>query len=102
MKYIKKVKIAPNFKIEFEILSQGHRKKFGPKIKKKKICRVPWGALGKVGFAECRPRRHSAKLIFENKIFFAECLTLALGKISFKKLKKNCRVPRFTLGKISF
>ena len=35
MKYIKKVKIAPNFKIEFEILSQGPRKKFGPKIKKK-------------------------------------------------------------------
>jgi len=48
MKYIKKVKITPNFKIEFEILSQGHRKKFGPKIKKN--CRVPWGALGKVDF----------------------------------------------------
>ena len=27
------VKIAPNFKIEFEILSQGHGKKFGPQIK---------------------------------------------------------------------
>ena len=47
MKYIKKVKIAPNFKIEFEILSQGPRKKFGPKIKKI-FCRVPWRALGKV------------------------------------------------------
>ena len=43
------------------------------------------GALGKVGFAECRPRGHSAKLIFKNKKKFAECLTLALGKISFKK-----------------
>jgi len=53
MKYIKKVKIAPNFKIEFEILSQGHKKKFGPKIKKKY-------------FAECHGG-HSAKLIFKNK-----------------------------------
>ena len=35
MKYIKKVKIAPNFKIEFEILSQGPRKNLGPKSKKK-------------------------------------------------------------------
>jgi hypothetical protein len=51
MKYIKNVKIAPNFKIEFEILSQGHRKKFGPKIKKFFFCRVPaQGALGKVDF----------------------------------------------------
>ena len=63
MKYIKKVKITPNFKIEFEILSQGHRKKFGPKIKKKNLpsamggtrqsglCQVPaQGALGKVDF----------------------------------------------------
>ena len=74
----------------------------GPKSKKK-ICRVPWGALGKVGFAECWPRGHSAKLIFKNKKKFAECLTLALGKISFKKLKKNfAECPRFTLGKISF
>ena len=47
MKYIKKVKIVPNFKIEFEILSQGPRKKFGPKIKKKY-------------FAECHGG-HSAK-----------------------------------------
>ena len=52
------------------------------------------GTLGKVGFTECRPRRHSAKMIFKNKKKFAECLTLALGKISFKKLKKNCRVPK--------
>ena len=64
MKYIKKVKIAPNFKIEFEILSQGPRKKFGSKIKKiyilssamrgtrqSGLCRVPaQGALGKVDF----------------------------------------------------
>jgi len=63
MKYIKKVKIAPNFKIEFEILSQGLRKKFGPKIKKiilpsamggtrqSGLCRVTaQGALGKVDF----------------------------------------------------
>ena len=65
---------------------------------------MPWGTLGKVGFAECRPRRHSAKMIFKNKKkIFAECLTLALGKISFKKLKKNfAECPRFTLGKISF
>ena len=47
-----------------------------------------------MGFAECRPRGHSAKLIFENKKKIAECLALALGKISFKKLKKNCRVPK--------
>ena len=45
---------------------------------------------------------HSAKLIFKNKKNLPECLALALGKISFKKLKKNCRVPRFTLGKINF
>ena len=70
MKYIKKVKIEQNFKIEFEILSQGHRKKFGPKIKKYIFCRVPWGALGKVDF---------------QKKNFAECLALALDKISFKK-----------------
>ena len=63
MKYIKKVKIVPNFKIEFEILSQGHRKKFGPKIRKNYfaechggtrqsgLCRVPaQEALGKVDF----------------------------------------------------
>ena len=63
MKYIKKVKIALNFKIEFEILSQGHRKKFGPKIKKNilpsamgdtrqsGLCRVPaQKALGKDDF----------------------------------------------------
>ena len=62
MKYIKKVKIAPNFKIEFEILSQGPRKQFGPKIKKNLpsamggtrqsgLCRVPaQGALGKADF----------------------------------------------------
>ena len=86
MKYIKKVKIAPNFKIEFEILSQGPRKKFGPKIQ---IFFLPSAMGGK-----CRSRRHSAKLIFENKKKFAECLALALGKISFKKLKKNCRVPK--------
>ena len=50
MKYIKKkVKIALNFKIEFEILSQGPRKKFGPKIKKQKNY-----------FAECHGG-HSAK-----------------------------------------
>ena len=53
MKYIKKVKIGPNFKIEFEILSQGHRKKFGPKIKK-------------IYFAECYGG-HSTKLIFLKK-----------------------------------
>ena len=63
MKYIKKVKIAPNFKIEVEILSQGPRKKFGPKIKKNilpsamggtqqsGLCRVPaQEALGKICF----------------------------------------------------
>ena len=34
-------------------------------------------------------------MIFKNNFFFAECLTLALGKISFKKLKKKfCRVPK--------
>ena len=60
MKYIKKVKIAPNFKIEFEILSQGHRKKFGPKIKKKNLPSA-------MGVAECWPKGHSAKLIFKNK-----------------------------------
>ena len=79
MKYIKKVKFAPNFKIEFEILSQGHTKKFGPKIKKNFAeCHG-----GHSGFAECRPRGHSAKLIFKNKKKIAECLALALGKISF-------------------
>ena len=56
MKYIKKVKIAPNFKIEFEILSQGPWKKFGPKIKKN----ILPSATG--------PRRHLAKLIFKKKI----------------------------------
>ena len=60
MKYIKKVKIASNFKIEFEILSQGHRKKFGPKIKKNILPSAmggtrqsglpAQGALGKVDF----------------------------------------------------
>ena len=58
-------------------------------------------ALGKVGFAKCRPKGHSAKLIFEKKI--VECLALALGKISFKKFKKNfVECPRLTLSKISF
>ena len=66
MKYIKKVKIAPIFKIEFEILSQGHRKKFGPKIKKN-FCRVPWGALGKVS-GLCRVPAQGA-----------------LGKVDFQK-----------------
>ena len=45
------------------------------------LCRVPaQKALGKDDF--------------QKKKKFAECLTLALGKISFKKLKKNCRVPK--------
>ena len=74
MKYIKKVKIVPNFNIEFEILSQGHRKKIGPKIKKIYIY-----------FAEC----HGALGKVDLKKKFAECLALALGKISFKKLKKK-------------
>ena len=63
MKYIKKVEIAPNFKIEFEILSQGHRKKNWAQNQKKNLpsamggtrqsglCRVPaQRALGKVDF----------------------------------------------------
>ena len=63
MKYIKKVKITPNFKIEFEILLQGPRKKNWPKIKKyilpsgmggtrqSGLCRVPaQKALGKDDF----------------------------------------------------
>jgi len=36
---------------------------------------VPWGALGKNVFAECRAQE-------------------ALGKICFQKIKKNCRVPK--------
>ena len=59
-------------------------------------------ALGKVGFAECRHRGHSAKLIFKNKKNLPECFALALGKISFKKLKKIAECPRLTLGKICF
>ena len=54
MKYIKKVKIAPNFKIEFEILSQGPRKKFGLKIKKIYFAECHGGT--RQSFAESRPR----------------------------------------------
>jgi len=36
---------------------------------------VPWGALGKNVFAECRAQE-------------------ALGKICFQKIKKNCRVSK--------
>ena len=71
MKYIKKVKIAPNFKIEFEILSQGPRKKFGPKIKKKLPSAM--GGTRQSGLCRVPAQGHSAKLIFKNK--------------------KNCRVP---------
>jgi len=48
----------------------------GPKSKKKIFCRVPWGALGKNVFAECRAQE-------------------ALGKICFQKIiKKICRVSK--------
>ena len=67
MKYIKKVKIAPNFKIEFEILSQGPRKKFGPKIKKKLFCRVPYGALAKWALPSAGPGGTRPNMIFKNK-----------------------------------
>ena len=67
MKYIKKVKIAPNFKIEFEILSQGHRKKIGPKIKKIYIyfaeCHGEHSV--KMSLPSAGPRRHSAKFVFK-------------------------------------
>ena len=54
MKYIKKVKIAPNFKIDFEILSQGPRKKIWAQNKKKYILPSAMGGT-------------QAKLIFKNK-----------------------------------
>jgi hypothetical protein len=36
------------------------------------------------------------------EIFFAECLEVALGKISFKKIKKIYRVPEGGAGQNTF
>ena len=46
-------------------------------------------ALPSAGPGGTRPN-----MIFKNKKKIAECLALALDKISFKKLKKNCQVPK--------
>ena len=110
MKYIKKVKIAPNFKIKFEILSQGPRKKIWAQNQKKIFCRVPKDDTRQSfflkknknkfcrapGFPECQAL---GKVQICRVPDFAECKILpsaTLGKILL------CRVPRyFALGKIS-
>ena len=67
MKYIKKVKIALNFKIEFEILSQDPRKKFGPKIKKKYFAECHGGHSAKWALLSADPGGTRPNMIFKNK-----------------------------------
>jgi len=67
---------------------------------------VPWGALGKNVFAECRAQEALGKICFQKiKKHFTECPRMTLGKVFLKKNKnKFCRAPGFpecqALGKV--
>jgi len=51
---------------------------------------VPWGALGKNVFAECRAQEALGKICFQKiKKHFAECPKMTLGKVFLKKIKTN-------------